>query len=143
MPPTYPQQGRVGGKHGLLTGCWVWGFFLDGDEAQDPMVVGTFNFTAKASGEDNREAAQSKTGTDLPEEKAFPKKFHEDTRSTATRTKEEKGKGFGDKFDEAGDTFNHDADSPACDGPKAAQSAESRTEVEQKAEAEVESRAAC
>jgi hypothetical protein len=61
MPTTHPQGGRVGGKHGLLPGCWVIGFFFDGQEAQQPIVLNTFNFTANASKENNR---SKPTGTD-------------------------------------------------------------------------------
>lgn len=61
MPTTHAQGGRVGGKHGLLPGCWTIGFFFDGDEAQQPIVINTFNFTAKASEENNR---IKPTGTD-------------------------------------------------------------------------------
>ena len=50
MPVTHAQQSRIGGKHGLLPGCWVIGFFLDGEEAQDPFILTTFNFTAGLPG---------------------------------------------------------------------------------------------
>ena len=51
-PTTHAQQGRVGSKHGLMAGAWVWGFFLDGNDAQDAMICGTFPFTARASSKD-------------------------------------------------------------------------------------------
>ena len=73
MPVTHAQQGRIGGKHGLLTGCWVFGFFLDGEEAQDPMVLSTLNFTPNASGEDDREDKQGQDGKDTEEDQAFAK----------------------------------------------------------------------
>ena len=49
MPTTHAQQARIGGKHGLLPDCWVMGFFLDGEEAQDPFILNTFNFTSNTS----------------------------------------------------------------------------------------------
>ena len=61
MPVTHAQQGRIGGKHGLVPGCWVMGFFMDGEEAQDPFVLTTFNFTAKTSDKDNRKDVAGKT----------------------------------------------------------------------------------
>ena len=62
MPTTHAQQSRIGGKHGLLPGCWVMGFFLDGEEAQDPFILTTFNFTAKASQKDNNKNTAGKKG---------------------------------------------------------------------------------
>ena len=53
-PTTHAQQSRVGSKHGLLPGCWVWGFFLDGNDANDPMICGSFPFTARTSEKDIR-----------------------------------------------------------------------------------------
>ena len=62
MPTTHAQQSRIGGKHGLLPGCYVMGFFVDGQEAQDPFVLCTLGFTAKTSGKDNRKADPGQTG---------------------------------------------------------------------------------
>ena len=45
---------RSGAKHGLLPGSWVMGVFADGNEANDGYAFCTFNFTAKASEENNR-----------------------------------------------------------------------------------------
>lgn len=56
MPVTYAQQGRIGGKHSLLPGCWVIGFFFDGSDAQQPIVINTINSTAKTLVENNKEA---------------------------------------------------------------------------------------
>ena len=55
MPTTHGQQARQGGKHGLLVGSWVLGMFLDGEDAQDPFIINSFNFTAKALEKDNRQ----------------------------------------------------------------------------------------
>ena len=67
MPTTHNQQGGVGGKHGLLRGAWVFGVFLDDEDAQKPLVLNTFNFTARSVDKDNREK------TDEMPEKAFKK----------------------------------------------------------------------
>ena len=63
LPTTLAQQNRVGGKHGLLPGSWVIGIFLDGNEAQHPMVLNSFNFTAKTTEENNRKSDEAKNGT--------------------------------------------------------------------------------
>ena len=63
MPVTHAQQSRIGGKHGLLPGCWVIGFFLDGSEAQDPFILSTFSFTSKASEQDYRALPEGQDGT--------------------------------------------------------------------------------
>ena len=73
MPATYPQQGRVGGKHGLLPGCWVFGCFLDGDEAQQPFVITTFGFTPKASDKSTRVEDKDTEGTQSEDVEAFAK----------------------------------------------------------------------
>ena len=72
-PTTHAQQGRVGSKHGLLPGCWVWGFFLDGDDGQDPMVIGSFPFTAKTVTKDlhTRPQEGEKPGTQESQVKGF------------------------------------------------------------------------
>ena len=62
MPLTLPHQMRSGAKHGLVPGSWVFGFFTDGNDANDAMVVATFNFTAKASEENNREVVDVSGG---------------------------------------------------------------------------------
>ena len=54
LPVTGAQQMRSGAKHGLLPGSWVMGVFTDGSEANDGHAFCTFNFTAKASDENNR-----------------------------------------------------------------------------------------
>jgi hypothetical protein len=63
LPTTLAQQNRVGGKHGLLPGSWVIGLFLDGEEAQQPMVLNSFNFTAKTTEQNNRKSSEAKNGT--------------------------------------------------------------------------------
>jgi hypothetical protein len=94
-PTTHAQQSRVGSKHGLLPGCWVWGFFIDEDEAQKPMVCGSFPFTAKASDKDNRQQdpeAEENPGTQSDNIEGFT---HVDASvrgpNTQTRTAKERG----------------------------------------------------
>jgi len=114
MPVTHAQQGRIGGKHGLVPGCMVMGFFLDGDEAQDPFVMCTFNHTAKTSDKDNRKDEGGKDGK-LPEStEGFTKILPASsvTPNISRDTTEEQGsKGFSNPADPAGDTNLSDADS--------------------------------
>ena len=73
MPTTHAQQDRIGGKHGLLVGCCVFGCFLDGDEAQDPLVLSSLNFTANSTEENNRKPLKGQDGKADPQDKAFTK----------------------------------------------------------------------
>lgn len=123
MPVTHAQQSRVGGKHGLLPGCWVIGFFLDGSEGQDPFVLSTFNFTSKASEQDYRALPEGQDGTFSSADKGFDKNEvspktqpNIDTRQPSER--EQKGYSAGN--DPSGDNVNDDSDNP-CEG-KAARS---------------------
>ena len=59
-PTTHAQQNRIGGKHGLLVGSFVFGFFLDGDEANAPVVLSSLPFTAKATDKDNKKKGDGK-----------------------------------------------------------------------------------
>ena len=63
MPVTHAQQSRIGGKHGLIPGSMVIGFFLDGMDQQDPVVTHAFNHTARASTENNRQKVDVGEGT--------------------------------------------------------------------------------
>ena len=96
-PTTHAQQSRVGSKHGLLPGCWVWGFWLDDDDTQKPMVCGSFPFTAKAADKDTRQIdseAEENPGTQSENIEAFS---HVDASTrgpnTQTRTAKERGGG--------------------------------------------------
>jgi len=114
MPTTHAQQSRIGGKHGLLAGSWVFGFFLDGEDAQDPMVISTFNFTSNASDKDNRQKDVA-TGGKLNESiEGYPKSEagQENQPNNTTRTaKENKNtKDYSDETDKAGDNVNSDAE---------------------------------
>ena len=104
-PTTHAQQGRVGSKHGLLPGCWVWGFFLDGNDAQNAMVCGSFPFTAGVSDRDLRtdtEGQESSTqDNSIP---AFDKVKLPQANNDTVNTKDEKSqKGTSTASDPSGD----------------------------------------
>jgi uncharacterized protein YcbK (DUF882 family) len=42
MPTTSAGTSGIGSTHGLIDGSWVFGWFMDGRDAQQPFVVGTF-----------------------------------------------------------------------------------------------------
>ena len=118
MPVTHAQQGRIGGKHGLLNGCWVFGFFLDGAEAQDPMVLNSINFTPNASDEDDRKSLQGEDGKDAEDDDAFGKHIPSTKTqpNAALRTEQENKKSFGHDKDMGGDGHNYDHDGTKCGG---------------------------
>ena len=120
MPTTGAQQSRIGAKHGLLPGSWVWGFFMDGDDAQDPFIVNAFDFTANASEEDLRTKTQSVDGKLEQSDQAFDKievggKVQP---NIGTRTVPERGgKGYSSPGDKSGDQVATQADNPCTGGP--------------------------
>lgn len=60
MPTTSSGTSGVGeGTHGLVEGSWVMGFFRDGNDAQDPVIMGTIMGT-------NSEGAEPTTGFNDP-----------------------------------------------------------------------------
>lgn len=69
-PTTHAQTGRVGGKHGLLVGSWVWGVFLDGEDANQPLVLTSFPMTAKSVTENNKQPGSGEA-TQAENEDAF------------------------------------------------------------------------
>ena len=73
MPTTHAQQGGVGGKHGMLPGCWIIGFFMDGESANDPYVLTTFNFTSKTVDKNNRKPIDTSDGKIPKSESGFVK----------------------------------------------------------------------
>lgn len=42
LPTTASGMSGIGSTHGLIDGSWVAGYFLDGRDAQQPVVIGTF-----------------------------------------------------------------------------------------------------
>jgi hypothetical protein len=133
MPTTHAQQARIGGKHGLLNGCWVMGIFLDGQEAQKPFIMNTFNFVANAVDKDNKIETQGQDGTDTEGDTAFRNTMvsPQTQPNASTHTKNEKGKPFSDKADKAGNFMAMDADSD-CHGKAATQSQASDQRQNQK-----------
>ena len=133
MPTTHAQQARIGGKHGILNGCWVMGIFLDGPEAQKPFVMNTFNFVANSVDKDNKVETQGEDGTDTESDIAFRNTMvsPQTQPNASVRTKEEKGKPFSSKADKAGNALATDADHP-CHGKKATQSQASDERQNQK-----------
>ncbi len=71
MPTTMSMQGRTGGKHGLRPGSWVFGFFADGYDAQEPFIINTFAFTSKTTKENITQKVKAKDGTMPDEIRAF------------------------------------------------------------------------
>ena len=115
MPPTHAQQMRVGGKHGLIAGSMVIGFFLDGLDANQPVVLATFNHTAKASEKNNREQVDVGTGK-IPEDTEGQTKIDPITSpNTGINTKVEIKSGKDDEGDVAHDvTLDDSTDGGSC-----------------------------
>ena len=121
MPTTHAQQSRLGGKHGLLPGVWVWGFFIDGEEAQQPFIVSTFNFTAKSTEEDFRDRPRGEDGTMTESDLAFDKNevSPKTQPNISTRTPSEQGeRGYKNTSDPSGDvpadeSFDSCTDTPS------------------------------
>ena len=89
MPTTHAQQSGIGGKHGMLPGCWVIGFFMDGDSAQDPYVINTFNFTSKVLEKNNRKATDTSEGKIPKDSPAFAKIIDSQWPNSGRATEEE------------------------------------------------------
>ena len=73
MSTQFAQQARIGSKHGLLPGSFVFGYFLDGEDCQDPLVLCSLTATPKAVDKDDREMSQAKDGTMKDSETCFGK----------------------------------------------------------------------
>lgn len=104
MPTTHHQQARVGGKHGLLPGAWVMGFFLDGEEANQPFVLTTFNFTPKTADQDLRSKPDGTKGKLSESDQAFDKYGNPLGNTIAHKNSNEGGQeGFANEKDISGD----------------------------------------
>ena len=133
MPVTHAQQSRIGGKHYLQPGCTVYGFFLDGDECQQPCILGSLGFTANSGPGGDRELIDF-VGGKLPDDtSAYLKILNSpETMNTARRTVDETGQNgpnFNSKADIHGDSINNDSDSK-CHGKAALESAASASAKE-------------
>ena len=136
MSTQFPQTSRIGAKHGLLAGSWVFGYFLDGEDCQDPMVVGVLTATAKSVGKFQKEDVKGKDGTLTQGDKPFDDLLASpDTQpNSALRTKKEKSEKFEDQNDPSGDAVNMDYDLNEGEqdgGEKAMQSDEARIRQEE------------
>lgn len=104
MPATHNQQARIGGKHGLLPGSWVMGFFLDGEEANQPFILSTFNFTPKTADQDLRSKPKGTNGKLSQEDQAFDKMASPLGPNISVKTPDEEGQeGFSNEKDISGD----------------------------------------
>jgi hypothetical protein len=103
------------------------GFFMDGEEAQDPFVMNTFNFTSKTSPKDNRKDVGGKKGKLEESAEGFDKvNVSSNTKNTGRNTPDETGSdGYKNPNDPAGDNVANDSDSE-CGGSAALQSAASK-----------------
>ena len=90
-PTTHAQTNRIGGKHGLLVGSWVFGCFLDGEEAQNPFVITSFPLTAKSVDQSNKAIGDGEP-TAAENRKAFaPTTQGPDVENTGRKTTDEQG----------------------------------------------------
>ena len=128
MPTTHAQSSRIGGKHGLLPGCWVFGFFMDGEEANDPFIISTFNFTPKASSRDLRETGSTQGGRVNDDTQGFSKVNNNEANSDETKTPEERQQapGFGAEADISGDGNTMASDGTCGEGTPFKSVAETR-----------------
>lgn len=125
-PTTHAQQNRIGGKHGLLVGCWVFGCFLDGEEAQDPFVISSFPFTAKAVEKDNRKKGDGKATASESAGAYVPITAGPEVENVARKTEGETGQGNSHPGDPAGALPSLDDSDSDCDGKQANQSVASK-----------------
>jgi hypothetical protein len=113
MPTTMSMQARTGGKHGLRVGSWVFGFFVDGYDAQQPFILSTFSFTSRTTEKDNRVKINAPDGTDPPESQAFGKKDDID-QSSSGRILEDEVNGQKSDTDKSSDQTPDDSTDGKC-----------------------------
>ena len=137
----FAQQGRIGAKHGLLPGSWVFGFFLDGDDQQDPMILCSLAATAKSVDKDDREKPKGEDGKLEESDPTFGKVMvsPKTQPNAALRTEDEEGEGYKCKADPSGDVpcFDHDLEAgEQNDGKQAirARSAKERQDEQESVE---------
>jgi len=118
MPTTGAQQARLGATHGLQPGSWVFGFFLDGYDGQDPFICNTFNFTCRSDKENNRTINNNK-GKASEDETGFVKTSlgNENHPNAGDTIVSEQGKNYGAEGDKSGDNPATDADDPCTGEP--------------------------
>ncbi len=117
LPTTMPQAGRMGGTANLQPGSWVFGFMLDGEDGQDPMIVGCFNNTSRASEQYNRKNVKDdKDGENKSVKKGFTKcNNNENWPNAGCIIYKEQSDQAGAEGDPAADNCTMDAVDPATD----------------------------
>lgn len=66
LPTTGAQTGGGSGSHGLSSGTWVFGFFADGDDCQQPVVVGVISGGFGSTDNSATPSATGASGTITP-----------------------------------------------------------------------------
>jgi hypothetical protein len=121
MPTTMSMQGRTGGKHGLRVGSWVFGFFADGYDAQEPFVLTSFAFTSKSTEKNISIKTKTPEGTLPKEEKAF--KVRDNTQTGDGKTLKDEEGGADSKHDISHNTIPDDSTNGKCPIPESAATA--------------------
>lgn len=139
MPTTHAQIGRIGGKHGLLPGSMVTGFFMDGHNHQNPFILATFNATSRATDESNTQPPVNKDGT--TSEAQIGQKVTGPLHSTDDKVYRnhhlvgEGIDGVGATADPSADNVPHNAQDPCLDGkPRQSKADEVQTQAKHNAE---------
>ena len=117
LPTTMAQQGRVGGTHGLQPGSWVFGFMLDGEDAQQPMIVGCFNMTSRVSDAYNRTNVDDDSdGTLTDQQEGFEKVLDSENHpNEGTQNYTEQSNQGGAETDKAMDNVTEDSVDPCTE----------------------------
>ena len=119
MPTTMSMQGRTGGKHGLRVGSWVFGFFADGYDAQEPFIINSFAFTSKTTENNISKKVKTPDGTMPSDEKAFGVFDNKPLTGTGTTLKDEKNGSDSDQ-DKSHVTIPDDSTDGKCPIPESA-----------------------
>ena len=127
MPTTMSMQGRTGGKHGLRVGSWVFGFFADGYDAQEPFILNSFAFTAKTTDKNITKKVKAPDGTLPDNEPAFTGKDSTPQTGTGLTLKDEK-QGADSKHDISHVTIPDDSTNGKCHIPESAASELKKTD---------------
>ena len=66
LPTTGAQTGGGSGSHGLSSGTWVFGFFADGDDCQQPVIIGVISGGSGSTDNSSTPSATGVSGTITP-----------------------------------------------------------------------------
>jgi len=119
MPTTMSMQGRTGGKHGLRVGSWVFGFFADGYDAQEPFIINTFAFTSKTTEENISQKVKTPEGI-MPEDTEAFKVVDNKPETADGTTLEDEENGSESKSDKSKVTIPDDSTDGKCPIPRSA-----------------------